>query len=170
MLVRPDLLENPDVQKRLELIIFRPHLLQVLIRKNPEFIEKFAEKLKGLIDSKVDAGREESAGFLMHIGDRLKAHAVAAKKCLDGARYGVVKDPYETMSKPLHTGQGQGSDRSVVYDFLSNKETKILREDILDNIPGFDTKYGKTGTSGVRLFEKVARWWSKSHSQQRPHD
>ncbi len=138
MRAKPELLDDERVQRRLEMIITRPYLLQTLLRSNPAYIESFAKDLQKLIYTKISLKREQSALFLMHIGEMLYLHADAASKSLGPL------DPYKTLSP---------------YDNHEIVPLQAQLKRIANSMPRYDTKYGEAqipGLTTIKTWEKDA--------------
>ncbi len=79
ILNRPDLLDEPDVRRRF-LAVFRPQLLERLLRKNPDYFINKASVIKQTIEKAIRNNYPGRAAILLWIGSQIHQAAEMAKR------------------------------------------------------------------------------------------
>ncbi|MCB1114700.1 MAG: hypothetical protein KDK62_08085 [Chlamydiia bacterium] len=119
--VRPDLLEDPRIQRKVDLIFLEPRLVEKFLADNPEACRVFGEDLKKVIENKLELKRYDSAAFLMHIGAMFQDRTVPSFE----TRYHDEKSGTEYLKSALkEKGKDHTAIRLRYAEYLMNKLEK----------------------------------------------
>ncbi len=133
ILNRTDLLDQPDARRRFLAVFGRPHLIQRLLRRNPDYFLEKAPLMKQAIEHAIKQGCRERAAFMLWMGTHI-AQAAELGLRMDANRtdpYGkIYRDPQidQTKLKKIITSFPSLTTKVVIKTEKKNEQIITLEQ------------------------------------------